>query len=79
MSDPNANAYVDGILAATGKSAPVFQSSVGAVFYSDAATGCYSIDMGTGNFQASPMMGSFMGDYLSLYYLGMGVMLEYFN
>ena len=75
MSNPYVNAYVDGIQAATG--APVFQSSTGAIFFSDGATGCYSMD-GSGNVGAA-MEGSFMGDYLSLYYMGMGVMLEYYN
>lgn len=79
MNDPYVNAYLDGILAATGKSAPVFQSSTGAVFFTDAETGCYSIDQANNNYFADPMTGSFMGDYLALYYLGMGVMLEYFN
>ena len=81
MADPYVNGYIDGIKAAMGVEAPVFQSSVGAVFYANPyppQPGCFSLD--TATFQpTAPMQGSFMGDYLSLYYLGMGVMLEYFN
>ncbi|MBQ7356641.1 MAG: hypothetical protein IJW66_04475, partial [Clostridia bacterium] len=83
MSDTYVNLYIDNVQAATG--APIFQSStevmpsVRATFYSDGATGCYGVDFATGTPGVPAMDGSFTGDYLSLYYLGMGVMLEYFN
>ena len=83
MSDTYVNLYIDNVQAATG--APIFQSStevmpsVRATFYSDGATGCYGVDFATSTPGVPAMDGSFTGDYLGLYYLGMGVMLEYFN
>ena len=57
---------------------PVFQSSDGGTCFSDGATGCYS--MNTQTFEQGYADAScFSGDYITLYYLGMGIMLEYFN
>ena len=63
---------------------PIFQSSAGGTCFTDASTGCYggiaNIDMVTGKVDFSNADAScFDGEYLTIYYLGMGLMLEYFN
>jgi len=70
----NNNPMVDAYVGATG--APVFQSSDGGTCFTDGKSGCYGLGQtGTTNPDAS----CFTGDYLTLYYLGMGIMLEYYH
>jgi hypothetical protein len=75
MND-GANPMLDMYLGATGGIAPVFQSSAGGTAYSDGATGCFGIETGA---PAAPLGNFFQGDYISLYYLGLGVLLEYYH
>ena len=76
------NPLLEGYIAATNAmsamGAPVFQSSAGGVAYSDGATGCYQIDFSTG--ASGYATGNFFqGDYITLNYLGMGILLEYYH
>ena len=88
--DMSNNAAVDGYnqafdtLVQMGKidaAPPVFQSSNGGTCfgmpYGD-APGCYSINPTTFE-QGYPDPSCFMGDYIGLYYMGLGVVLEYFH
>lgn len=67
-----------------GEKAPIFQTTAGGIAYTDNATGCYSIDFADGQLQNithtnAPAGEFYQGDYITLYYLGMGIMLEYYN
>ncbi len=61
---------------ATGGQAPVFQSSAGGTAYTDGATGCYGIETGG---PGAPLQNFYQGDYITLYYMGVGVMMEYYH
>ena len=63
----------------TGGAAPIFQTSGGGIAYTDGATGCYSIDFATGNAYASPDASFYQGEYITLYYSGIGIMMEYYH
>ena len=74
------NPAVDQFIAGTGGKAPVFQSSAASgttygTAYSDGATGLY---VAPGAY-AMPDTGCYEGDYISLYYMGLGIMLEYYH
>ena len=77
------NPLLEGYIAATNAmgGAPVFQSSAGGVAYGNpygSAPGCYQIDFSTG--ATGYATGNFFqGDYITLNYLGMGVLLEYYH
>ncbi len=74
-SDKPKNVAYDQYKAATGGQAPIFQSSAGGTAYTDGATGCY-IAQG----QMPPNGHSFYdGDYLTLFYSGIGIVLEYYH
>lgn len=78
--DPNTtdmvDSYIAAIKAATGKDAPVFQSSAGGTCYTDMKTGVYGIEQGAGS---PPQSSCFQGDYITLYFMGLGVMFEYYH
>lgn len=61
---------------ATGGQAPIFQTSAGGTAYTDGATGCYGIETGA---PGSPMENFYQGDYITLYYSGIGIMMEYYH
>lgn len=68
--------YLTAIKQALGQDAPIFQSSNGSVAFCDGETGVYTLTAGG----PAPANESFFeGDYISLYYMGMGVLLEYYN
>ena len=74
------NPALDQFMAGTGGVAPIFQSSAGSgstfgTAYSDGATGLY---VAPGAY-ATPDTGVYSGNYITLYYIGMGVMLEYYH
>jgi hypothetical protein len=68
------NPYVDAYTQATGGQAPIFQSSAGGTCYTDGKTGIY-----TQQGIATKESGCFDGDYLTLYFMGITVMLEYYH
>ena len=53
----------------TGGKAPIFQTSDGGIAYTDGETGCYGIS--GDNF--------YTGKYITIYYSGIGIMLEYYH
>ncbi len=71
------NPMLDSYLTATGGEAPIFQSSAGgtAFTYAD-ERGCLGIETGA---PASPTVSFFQGDYITLYFMGMGILLEYYH
>lgn len=74
-NNPARDAYVT----ATQQKAPVFQSSDGGTCFSYGdERGCLGIDFGTGA-TTYPDPSCFMGEYISLYYSGLGIMLEYYH
>ena len=79
------NPVVDQFLSMTGGQAPVFQSSAGSgttlgTCFSDGANGIFTGVNADGSYAfATKDSGCFDGDYITLYYLGMGVLLEYYN
>jgi hypothetical protein len=77
-SNPIVETYVAAIKAQTGQEPPVFQSSAGGTAFSDGATGCYGLDFATGA-MGLPAPEFFMGDYISLYYMGVGLLLDYYH
>ena len=74
--NPAVELYDQTIQQMMGQSAPIFQSSNGTVAFCDGETGVYSL---TGSGPAPANEAFFEGDYISLYYMGMGVLLEYFH
>ena len=81
------NTDVDGYLATLGTMLaagylpampPVFQSSAGGTCFTDNSTGCYSINHQTYQ-PGAPSPACFQGEYISLYYQGMGLLLEYYH
>ena len=68
----------DAYKVATGKKAPIFQTTAGATAYTDGATGCYGIDFTTGA-TGAPQATFYQGKYITVYYSGIGIMLEYYN
>jgi hypothetical protein len=78
LHDAINNPMVGGYLAGTGGQAPVFQTSAGGTAFSDGATGCYGVDFATGA-PGAPADNFFEGDYISLYYMGFGILFEYYH
>ena len=76
------NALLDKYQAGTkllaGQVAPVFQSSTGGIAATDGTSGCFGIDFDAKK-PIAPDASFFGGEYVTLYYGGMGVMLEYYN
>lgn len=70
------NAMVETYIGATGGQAPVMQSSAGGVCLTDGSTGVYGLDFTSGNY-APASTDCFQGDYITLYFMGMGILLEY--
>ena len=70
------NPWLDAYLGATGGAAPVFQSSAGGTAFSDGESSCYGIESGS---IGAPTSNFFEGDYLSLYYMGIGILLDYYH
>lgn len=60
----------------TGQDVPVFQSSAGGTCFCDGETGVYGIDLAAGSAAAADAS-CFSGEYITLYYCGMAVVLEY--
>ena len=79
-NNPMVDAY-DGFFNIIGEKAPIFQTTTGGIAYTDNANGCYSIDFADENitYTYMPETEFYQGDYITLYYLGMGIMLEYYN
>ncbi len=65
---------------ATGGQAPIFESSVGGTSFGNISAsmfdgpGLYGSDM---SFATAPEM--YTGEYITMYYIGLGIMLEYYN
>ena len=72
------NPTVDAYVAASGGQAPVFQSSAGGTALTDGKTGCYGIDFSTGT-KGLPSAEFYQGDYITMHYIGMGILLEYYH
>ena len=59
-----------------GEPAPVFQSSGGGIAFTDGSTGCYGLETGTMGPPATTFYG---GKFVSLYYMGVGIVMEYYH
>jgi hypothetical protein len=70
------NTLMQAIGAADGAKAPIFKSSVGGLCWSDMA-GLYG--MGLPSKENVPGTDCFGGKYLTIYMLGLGIMVEYYN
>ncbi|MBO5879976.1 MAG: bacterial Ig-like domain-containing protein [Clostridia bacterium] len=55
---------------------PVFQSSAGGTCFTDNASGVYGLETGT---MGAATANCFEGKYITLYYMGIGIMLEYYH
>lgn len=71
--DMTNNPIVD---AYTALGAPTFQSSAGGTCATDGSTTCFGIETGA---MGAPTANCFDGEYITLYYLGIGIMLEYYH
>lgn len=60
----------------TGGAAPIFQSSGGGIAFTDGTTGCYSLPATA---PGLPENKFYEGEYITLYYSGVGIMLEYYH
>lgn len=78
-TNPFQNPMLDMYGQLTNGVAPIFQTSAGGTAYTDGATGCYGIDFTTGNPYASPDASFYQGEYITLYYSGIGIMMEYYH
>ena len=58
---------------------PFFQSSSGGIAYTDGATGCYSVNFGDYSITNAPDASFYQGEFLTLYYMGIGIMLDYYH
>lgn len=80
FNHPNGNSFKNNMLdmytQATGGQAPIFQSSAGGTAYTDGATGCFGIETGA---PGAPTANFYQGDYITLYYMGIGIMMEYYH
>ena len=70
------NNALDMYTGATGGRAPIFQTSAGGTAYTDGATGCFGIETGA---PGSPTANFYQGDYITLYYSGIGILMEYYH
>ena len=57
-------------------SAPIFQTSAGGTALTDGKTGCYGIETGS---LGAPQANFYAGDKITLYYMGCGIMLQYYH
>ena len=82
------NTALDTYVAATkslnqkGEPAPVFQSSGGGIAFTDGSTGCYGIDFTKENpkdMMCAPATNFYGGKFVSLYYMGVGIVMEYYH
>ena len=75
------DAYVNAIKAASGQVPPVFQSSAGGTCFGNPGpegAGVYALDPAT-QAPCAPDASCFDGEYITLYYDGMAILLEYMN
>ena len=70
------NVLVETLTGALPAGTPIFQSSTGAAAFTDGSTGVYGVDFTTGQPTAASTA-FFQGDYIALYYMGLGILLEY--
>ncbi len=70
------NTMLDMYKSATGGQAPIFQTSAGGTAYTDGATGCFGLETGA---PGAPQSNFLQGKYITVYYQGIGIMLEYYN
>ena len=76
--NPMVDAYVNGIYSFKNVIAPVLQTSAGGTCASDGQSQVFGVDFTTGAMGA-PSAECFAGDYITIYYLGIGITFEYFN
>ena len=57
---------------------PIYQSSAGGTFCSDGQSNCFSFNHSTFQ-QGDVPEGSFEGDFVSMYQMGIGILLEYYH
>ena len=68
--------YKNSIYEMTGQKPPIFQTTAGATAYTDGETGCYGLETGA---PGAPQDTFYQGKYITVYYSGIGIMLEYYN
>lgn len=74
ITNMTSNPVVDAYISATGGQAPIFQSSAGGTAFSNGENACYGIETGA---PGAPTPNFFEGDYITLYYMGLGILFEY--
>ncbi len=73
------NALYNAYRQATKGKAPIFQTSAGGTVYTDGSSGCYTINFETGQDKQLCPAEFFQGKYITVFYNGVGIMLEYYN
>lgn len=73
------NPMLDTYKGATGGGAPIYQSSAGGTAFANPTEGvqnCFGIESGA---HGAPTASFFQGKYITLYYMGVGLVLEYYH
>jgi len=70
--------YTGALYQASGKLPPVLQTSAGGTFATSLTGPAFGVDFTTGGMGA-PSDECFEGDYITIYYLGIGITLQYYN
>ena len=76
--NPMVDAYVNGIYAIKTQIAPVLQTSAGGTCATSLTGPAFGVDFSTYSMGA-PAPECFAGDYITIYYLGIGITFEYYN
>ncbi len=82
--NPVVDAYVNGIYGLKSVIAPVLQTSAGGTCASDGQSAIFGVDFvaaaqNPANAVVAPSAECFAGDYITVYYLGIGITFEYYN
>ena len=78
FANPMLDAYTQATIALGGRAAPIFQSSAGGTAFTDGKNQALAINFGTYQPEA-PAANFYQGDYITLYYGGAGIVLDYIH
>lgn len=78
FANPMLDAYTQATIALGGRAAPIFQSSAGGTAFTDGKNQALAINFGTYQPEA-PSANFYQGDYITLYYGGAGIVLDYIH
>lgn len=68
--------YINKTTAMNGSPAPIYQSSGGGTALTDGENGCFGLETGA---LGAPQTAFYSGNYITLYYMGIGIMMEYYH